>query len=145
MSGTTMLTSAAVQKNSKNVGTVTVDIGITELEDYVKGIQVGQNGYAFLVSQDGFYLVSRDDSKNMKAKITEESSPALSSLGQKIISLTEVSLTESDVFGEDSYVMAAPSITSWKKQPRLPTAISRASSASRVTMKWAPSALPSIT
>ncbi|SFB05300.1 methyl-accepting chemotaxis protein [Selenomonas ruminantium] len=109
MSGTTMLTSAAaVQKNGKNVGTVTVDIGITELEDYVKGIQVGQNGYAFLVSQEGFYLASRDDSKNMKAKITEESSPELASLGQKIVGLTEVSLTESDVFGEDSYVMAAP-------------------------------------
>ena len=37
MTGTTMLTSAAaVQKDGKKVGTVTVDIGITELEDYVK-------------------------------------------------------------------------------------------------------------
>ncbi|MCR5758210.1 MAG: methyl-accepting chemotaxis protein [Selenomonas sp.] len=109
LSGTTMLTSAAaVQKDSQGVGTVTVDIGITELEDYIKNIQVGQNGYAFLVSKEGFYLASRDDSKNMKVKITEESAPELSSLGQKIVNLSEVTLTESSAFGEDSYILATP-------------------------------------
>lgn len=109
VSHTTMLTSAAaVQKNGKPVGTVTVDIGITELEDYVKGITIGNSGYAFLVSQEGFYLASKDDSKNMKTKITEESNKDLSALGQKIVGLTNLELVETDVFGEDSYVMGVP-------------------------------------
>ena len=109
VSHTTMLTSAAaVQKNGKPVGTVTVDIGITELEDYVKGITIGNSGYAFLVSQEGFYLASKDDSKNMKTKITEESNKDLSALGQKIIGLKNLELVETDVFGEDSYVMGVP-------------------------------------
>ena len=109
MSGTTMLTSAAaVQKGGRSIGTVTVDIGITELEDYVKSITIGDNGYAFLVGSDGLYLATKDDGKNMKQKITEESDKELAALGQKIVGLTSLELTETDVFGEDSYVMAAP-------------------------------------
>ncbi|MBO6203118.1 MAG: methyl-accepting chemotaxis protein, partial [Selenomonas sp.] len=109
VSHTTMLTSAsAIRENGKSVGTVTVDIGITELEDYVKNITIGSSGYAFLVSQEGFYLASKDDSKNMKAKITEESNKDLATLGQKIVGLKELELAETDVFGEDSYVMGVP-------------------------------------
>ena len=109
VSGTTMLTSAeAFQKDGKSVGTVTVDIGITELESYINGIQIGSHGYAFLVSKDGFYLAAKDAAKNMKEKITEEKNPELASLGKKITDTTELTLTESSVFGEDSYVMTAP-------------------------------------
>lgn len=109
MSGTTMLTSAAaVQKGGKSIGTVTVDIGITELEDYVKSITIGENGYAFLVSSDGLYLATKDDAKNIKQKITEESDNELASLGKKIVAITTLELTETEAFGEDSYVMTAP-------------------------------------
>ena len=109
VSGTTMLTSAAaVQKNGKSVGTVTVDIGITELEDYVKGITIGTHGYAFLVGQDGYYLATPDADKNMKTKITEESNKELAAFGQKVVNLSNLDLTETAAFGEDSYVMAAP-------------------------------------
>ena len=109
VSKTTMLTSAsAVSKNKKSVGTVTVDIGITELEKYVQEIKIGSNGYAFLVSNDGYYLATKDDAKNMKAKITEESNPALAALGKKITGAGELLMEETDAFSEDSYVMVAP-------------------------------------
>ncbi len=109
VSKTTMLTSAgAIQKNKVAVGTVTVDIGITELEKYIRDIRIGENGYAFLVSHEGFYLASKDSAKDMKVKITEEKDPALSELGKKIISSKELFFEESSSFGEDSYVLVSP-------------------------------------
>lgn len=109
VSGTTMLTSAAaIVKDTHSVGAITVDIGITELEEYIRQISVGENGYAFLVGKDGFYLATKDDSKNMKKKITEESDSRLASMGRKITETSALSLEETDVFGEDSYVMVAP-------------------------------------
>jgi len=109
VSGTTMLTSAAgITKNGKSVGAVTVDIGITELEDFIRSITIGENGYAFLVSSDGFYLATKDNSKNMKQKISEESNSALADFGRKIMTAKELTLEETDIFGGDSYVMISP-------------------------------------
>ena len=109
VSGVTMLTSAAaISRNGSPVGAVTVDIGITELEEYIRQISIGENGYAFLVGKDGFYLATKDDSKNMKKKITEESDSRLVALGKKITGASSLELVETDVFGEDSYVMISP-------------------------------------
>lgn len=109
VSKTTMLTSAcAIRKGGAVVGNVTVDIGITELEKYIQDIKIGETGYAFLVSHEGYYLASKDEAKNMKAKITEEKNPNLAALGQQIVAAKELFFTESGDFGEDSYVLAAP-------------------------------------
>lgn len=106
---TTMLSSAAaIQKGGRTVGCVTVTVGIAALEDYVRGIAIGQNGYAFLVSQDGYYLAAKDESRNMKAKMTEEQNPAIASLGKKIVGTDSLFLEETDAFGEASYVMVTP-------------------------------------
>ncbi len=108
-SGTNMMSnSAAFLKDGKPVGVVTVTMGIDELENYVRDIKVGDTGYAFLVSKDGFYLASKDESKNMKAKMTEESNQEIAALGQKATALADISLEESEAFGEDSYVLMAP-------------------------------------
>ena len=109
VSNTTMLTSAsAVVKDKKSAGTVTVDIGITELEKYIRDIKIGPNGYAFLVSHEGYYLAAKDASKDMKEKITEEKDAELAKLGERIVSAKDMFLVETECFGEDSYVMAAP-------------------------------------
>ncbi len=109
VSGTTMLTSAAaIVRDGQAIGAVTVDIGITELEEYIRKITIGENGYAFLVGKDGFYLATKDEGRNMKKKITEESDPRLKSLGDKIIGASSAELEETDAFGEDSYVMIVP-------------------------------------
>ncbi|MBR2216476.1 MAG: methyl-accepting chemotaxis protein [Selenomonadaceae bacterium] len=109
VSGVTMLTgAAAIQKDGRAVGAVTVDISITALEDYIQSITIGEHGYAFLVSSEGLYLASQDKTKNMQSKITEETNPALAELGKKIVTANETHLTETDVFGEDSYVIVTP-------------------------------------
>ncbi|MBE6102140.1 MAG: methyl-accepting chemotaxis protein [Selenomonas ruminantium] len=108
-SNTNMMTSSAgFTKGGQAAGVITVDVGIDELEKYVRDIKVGENGYAFLVAKDGSYLATKDDSKNMKAKITEESNKELVDIGQKAVSLSELTMVETGAFGEDSYVMMAP-------------------------------------
>ncbi len=103
-----MSNSAGFTKEGKAAGVVTVTMGIDELEKFVQDIKVGANGYAFMVSQDGYYLASKDESKNMQVKITEESNKDLEALGAKAQSATELTLVESDAFGENAYVMMAP-------------------------------------
>lgn len=108
-SNTNMMTSSAgFTKGGQAAGVITVDVGIDELEKYVRDIKVGENGYAFLVAKDGSYLATKDDSKNMKAKITEESDKEIADIGQKAVSLSELTMVETEAFGEDSYVMMAP-------------------------------------
>ena len=89
-------------------GCVTVTVDVSSLADYVRDISIGEHGYAFLVSEDGYYLATKDDSKNMKKKITEESNASLAALGKQIVGIKNVTLTESKDFGEESYVMMAP-------------------------------------
>ncbi len=107
VTGITMLTSAkAIHKNRVIEGCVTVDIGLDELENYIRRIRIGSNGYAILISQDGYYLASAYMEKNMQHKITEDEH--LSALGNQIITTNQTSLFESDIRGDDCYVMVSP-------------------------------------
>ena len=108
-SGLNMMTSSCgFTKNGTAAGVITMTVGIDELEEYVKNIKVGENGYAFLLTSEGFYLASKDDSKNMKAKMTEESNPELVKLAQGALAAKELDITETAAFGEDSYAMVVP-------------------------------------
>ena len=100
--------SSSFTKNGQPAGCVTVDVDVAELEQYVKEIVIGEHGYAFLVGKDGYYLGTKYDAKNMKEKITEEKDPALADLGKQVVNASELSIVETDVFGEDSYVAIAP-------------------------------------
>lgn len=109
VSKTTMITSAsAIRKNNLPVGVVTVDVGLTELEKYIQDIQVGETGYAFIISGDGYYVAHRDEAKNLKQKITEENTDKISQLGKQILQQQEQTLIDSDAFGEASYVAVTP-------------------------------------
>jgi len=103
-----MTVSSSFSKNGQAAGVITITMGIDELEKYVEEIKVGQTGYAFLVTSDGYYLANKDDSKNMKVKITEEANAELATIGQQAVKATDVTMTETSAFGEDSYVMIAP-------------------------------------
>ena len=108
-SGLNMMTSSCgFTKNGTAAGVITMTVGIDELENYVKNIKVGENGYAFLISKEGFYLGHKDDSKNMKAKMTEEANPELVKLAQGAIAAKDLDITETAAFGEDSYAMVVP-------------------------------------
>lgn len=105
----TMLSSVcAFRKEDREAGVVTVTVGITELEEYIRNITVGEHGYAFLLSQEGFYLASRDSSKDMKLKITDEEDASLAGIGRQLMEATDVLCLESNCFGEEAYIITSP-------------------------------------
>lgn len=109
---TTMMTSSyPIIFHGKTEGVVTVDIGLKELEDYVKSIYIGDNGYAFVVTQSGLMLAYRDGELNMKDKIQESANPKLAEMGKKIMGVTDIQSVvtfDSDALGEDTYYAVAP-------------------------------------
>lgn len=120
----TMLTIAKpIIKDNKKVGVVTVDLAINQLEDYIKSIKVGEQGYAFIVTGDGYYLATTDAEKNLKVKISEDSVGKISQVGKTIIDAKESMLVRNDAFGADSYVSVTPiGTTGLKLVLVLPTA-----------------------
>lgn len=106
---TSMMTSSiAIKHNGKVEGVITVDIGLSELEEYVKNIKVSENGFAFVVTQSGMLVAHPDKDLNMKTKIQESENKDMAGLGTQIMAVAkgnELS-TESAVFGQDSYVLA---------------------------------------
>lgn len=74
-------------KNQKGdfIGAVSVDIELTTIQNLISGIQVGEEGSAFLLGRDGTYLSIADSGKIMKQKIQEEENPSLSELGSSIL------------------------------------------------------------
>ena len=120
----TMLTIAKpIIKDNKKVGVVTVDLAINQLEDYIKSIKVGEQGYAFIVTGDGYYLATTDAEKNLKVKISEDSVGKISQVGKTITDAKESMLVRNDAFGADSYVSVTPiGTTGLKLVLVLPTA-----------------------
>ncbi len=110
VSKTAMLTSSApITRDGKVVGVVTVDIGMKELEDYIKNIKIGENGYAFLLTQTGQFVASKNADQNLKVKIQDSPDAKVAAFGKGLDpKTTESSLYVTDAFGEESFVMVTP-------------------------------------
>ncbi len=103
VSGVIMQTiTGKITKNGKTVGVSTVDIGINSLDTFVKNFDVGKNGYAFLVTEAGFYLGSPYTEKNLKQKVTEDKS--IGDIGKHIMEMKKSEVREAAVFGEQVFV-----------------------------------------
>ncbi len=110
VSKTAMLTSSApITRDGKVVGVVTVDIGMKELEDYIQNIKIGENGYAFLLTQTGQFVASKNADQNLKVKIQDSPDPKVAAFGAGLDPKTkESSLYVTDTFGSESFVMVTP-------------------------------------
>jgi len=59
VTGVPMLTATCgLWKEKRFEGCVTLDVGMSELEEYIQGVRVGQTGHAFFVRQDGHFGAS---------------------------------------------------------------------------------------
>lgn len=86
VSGVAMITaSSPIRKDGKVLGVTTCDINLKNLQDYIKNIKVGKNGYAVVVTDQGYYLGSKDPKQDMKGKITEDKNEAIKSIGKSIL------------------------------------------------------------
>ncbi len=73
-------------ENGKFFGVTTTDIDLTQMQEMIANLQKGDKELAFLIAQDGVYIADRDDSKPLKANITQEQNQSLATLGKEMIS-----------------------------------------------------------
>ncbi|HCW54034.1 MAG TPA: methyl-accepting chemotaxis protein, partial [Clostridium sp.] len=85
VSDTIMSTCVVPMYNGNNfIGVISVDIGISTIQELVNSIKVGQTGSAFLVNGEGFYVTNDDSSKIMKENIKEDSDSNIANFAQKM-------------------------------------------------------------
>lgn len=110
VSNVTMITSTTnLIKDNRTIGTVSCDLDMGPLEEYVKKIKVGQAGYAFMLSKEGFYMAyPKDNEKNFKTRITEEKDPQLKALGNTILNSASPGVDTATIAGVPSYLSFAP-------------------------------------
>ena len=109
VSGITMISvTSPIDRGDKRIGTATVDLGLSQMTDYVKKIKVGKAGYAFIVTKEGYYAAVQDEKKNMQVKITDEKDKELSALGSKIVNSAEKGIGQAVLDGKKYYVSYAP-------------------------------------
>ncbi|MBQ1868783.1 MULTISPECIES: methyl-accepting chemotaxis protein [Selenomonas] len=67
-------------------GMITAEVTLNEVEDKVKALRFGDNGYSILIDGDGTYLYSPDKDKILNKKIEDSDDPGVKELGRKMLS-----------------------------------------------------------
>ncbi|MEM1484233.1 methyl-accepting chemotaxis protein [Oscillospiraceae bacterium PP1C4] len=83
VTGVTMITSTGPITKDKKVGVVTLDIGLSELRDYVSNIQIGQEGFAYLLTDKG-YFIGYEKKEDLHANIQDETDPSYAQIWKGI-------------------------------------------------------------
>ncbi len=118
--------SAPIYDNGTYVGCVTVDMELTNIQDLVRSVQVGNTGTAMLTSSDGTYIYTQDESKiSGSMKITEDSNTALAAAGQNVMNAKDdqVDITYFEENGDEIMLLYTniPEVN-WKAMIRMSTA-----------------------
>jgi methyl-accepting chemotaxis protein len=104
-----MITSASpVKKNGQVVGVTTVDVGLKEYEEYIRNIKIGETGYGFVITHDGYYLGYKEQEKNLKEKINEDPNEKIKQFGNQILAANEITLFKTSAFNEEQFIAVAP-------------------------------------
>lgn len=106
------------------IGCVSVDIELSSIEEVIKSVQVGSEGSAFLLSENGIYLAGVDSEKVANNQsILEDGNTSLADAGSAIVSAESGTAEYTALDGTDYnlYYGAIPS-TNWHIVLQIPTA-----------------------
>lgn len=92
---------APILADGKLLGVVTIDMGLTSIQELANKINPGKKGIAYLVKADGTYLNNKTEAKIMKKKISEESNASFAEAGKKILASKSGTTTYKD--GGETY------------------------------------------
>ena len=126
-SGLVMATcSAPIYDGDTFIGCVTVDMEITDIQDMVSNIRIGNTGVAILTASDGTYLYTQDDSKVLNSvNITADPNASLAAAGSEMMSNSNESTTETYYTdGSSKYMLCYTTIpkVNWKMALSIDTA-----------------------
>lgn len=104
-----MITSSSpIRVNNKVIGVTTADIGLDNLRSYVRNIKVGESGFAFIITREGYYLASKNPSIDLKQKIIDDPEESVKTVGQTIVKSTDKGVQRVRFEGENSFLAYAP-------------------------------------
>lgn len=109
VSNVPMMTAASpIDKDNKRVGVASADLGMPFLDEYMRGMKVGEAGYSFIITAQGFYLAHPDPEKNLKVKITEHEDSNIREYGAALMKVTEPTLLPVTVNGLELLTAISP-------------------------------------
>lgn len=109
VSNVPMMTAASpIDKDNRRVGIASADLGMPFLDEYMRQMKVGQGGYAFIVTGQGYYLAHPEEEKNLKVKITEEPDSQIKEFGTKLLELTEPAVIQASINGQPWITASSP-------------------------------------
>lgn len=78
-------TSPFYDTNGQFMGVSTADIDLSNLQKTIGEIKVGEQGFAFLLEKDGTYIAHKDEKKEMKLKLSDETNKSLAIKSNEIL------------------------------------------------------------
>jgi methyl-accepting chemotaxis protein len=109
VTGIMMITSSSpIRIGDRVIGVASIDIGLDNLREYVKNIKVGKEGFAFVVTRDGYYLASKEPEKDMKQKIIEDDEKDVRAVGKEILESSDKDVRQVKFRGQDCFLSFAP-------------------------------------
>ncbi|MFZ5353209.1 MAG: methyl-accepting chemotaxis protein [Bacillota bacterium] len=92
---TFMTCTSPIIKNGRTIGVTTADMTLNEIREYIKGIRVGNNGYAYIITAEGKYWAKSDKvEEDLQKSILEETDKELVALGNEIIKADKTGLVD---------------------------------------------------
>ncbi|UJF34646.1 methyl-accepting chemotaxis protein [Paenibacillus hexagrammi] len=114
-SNTTILTAAVpFYNNNKFQGVVSATINLTNLQQKVADIHVGNSGYAFLLDRKGNLIAGKDNEHGMDPSAKENAQASWNQLSQSILSSSSGVLNLHDENGINNVYFQTVPDTSWK-------------------------------
>lgn len=86
----------------------TYDIGLNEMQKYIRNIDVGESGYAYIITQEGYYWALKDSEKNLAVKITEDENPEVRNFGLQMMEDSATGIAKVDIGAETNYMVHTP-------------------------------------
>lgn len=84
---TTMITASVPfhDESGTLMGVTTGDIRLNNMQNLIRDITVGDQGWAFLIDKQGRYIAGREQASSLQEPIAADSNPSLALLGQEMV------------------------------------------------------------
>lgn len=113
VSKVTMITAASpIFKDGKVIGCTTADLDMVDFQKYVADIQVGKNGFAFVLTGAGFFMSYPDEEKNLTVKIDQDPDKNIQALGRQIMAAKGAGVIPAQIGKDKVFAAYAPVGTS---------------------------------
>ncbi len=104
ISGITMMTyTTPIYNDGKVIGVTSIDIDLKDLQEYIRNISIGQNGKAYLISDEGNFIVNSDlDEQGINLSDKEKS--IFSDFSSMILENNQAELMMKRLNGKENFI-----------------------------------------